>query len=407
MDVGLGERAARCTRPAPRAAHISWCGKTRSLPPPCTSKRSPRWSSAIARALDVPAGRPGPNGRSQAGSPGRSARHSRQSSGSFLPGAVGVAAALGEDRAASPRGPARTPSPKRRVGGDGEVEVVRRRGRRAPASSSRSISVDRPAGSTRPRRRSASGGEHPQRRPCPGGTARSRARRARPSRRRPCVGALQQRVVDVGDVLDVAHLVAGVAPGPVEQVEGDVGRGVAQVGGVVRRDAADVQPGRARRASVATSAPDRRCRGPATGGPGRRGSAGTSGAAARLRMSAKPSRAAAAQNGGHGIARPLPARASGRVPRREQPLGTAAPSAVHLDAGAAGRASRVAQPAVERRRAAARRAATSSSVSGSPEPAPQHGAQLVLDVEGDAVVDAVAVAVGHRAARARPCGRRC
>ncbi len=37
---------------------------------------------------------------------------------------------------------------------------------------------------------------------------------------------------------------AGVAPGPVEQVEGDVRRRVAQVGGVVRRDAADVHPGR-------------------------------------------------------------------------------------------------------------------------------------------------------------------
>ena len=57
-------------------------------------------------------------------------------------------------------------------------------------------------------------------------------------------GALQQRVVDVGDVLDVVHLVPGVAPGAVEQVEGDVGGGVAEVGGVVGRDAADVEPRR-------------------------------------------------------------------------------------------------------------------------------------------------------------------
>ena len=59
------------------------------------------------------------------------------------------------------------------------------------------------------------------------------------------VGPLEQRVVDVGDVLDVGDLVAGVAPGPVEQVEGDVRRGVPHVRGVVGRDAADVEPGRA------------------------------------------------------------------------------------------------------------------------------------------------------------------
>ena len=58
------------------------------------------------------------------------------------------------------------------------------------------------------------------------------------------LGALEQRVVDVGDVLDVGHVVAGVAPGAVEQVEADVGRGVAHVGRVVGRDAADVEAGR-------------------------------------------------------------------------------------------------------------------------------------------------------------------
>ena len=52
---------------------------------------------------------------------------------------------------------------------------------------------------------------------------------------------LEQRVVDVGDVLDVQDLVAGVAQGADEDVERHVGRGVAQVGRVVRRDAADVQ----------------------------------------------------------------------------------------------------------------------------------------------------------------------
>ena len=55
-------------------------------------------------------------------------------------------------------------------------------------------------------------------------------------------GPLQQRIVDVGDVLHVVDPEPGGAPGTVEQVEGDVGGGVAHVGGVVRRDPADVHP---------------------------------------------------------------------------------------------------------------------------------------------------------------------
>ena len=76
---------------------------------------------------------------------------------------------------------------------------------------------------------------------CPRGTARSPGRRARASPRRRG-GALEQRVVHVGDVLHVAHRVARVPPGAVQQVEGDVGRGMAEVRGVVRGDAADVEP---------------------------------------------------------------------------------------------------------------------------------------------------------------------
>jgi hypothetical protein len=53
-------------------------------------------------------------------------------------------------------------------------------------------------------------------------------------------GPLEQRVVDVGHVLHVAHVAAGVAPGPVDQVERDHRGGVAEVGGVVRGDATDV-----------------------------------------------------------------------------------------------------------------------------------------------------------------------
>ena len=60
-------------------------------------------------------------------------------------------------------------------------------------------------------------------------------------------GAFEKRVVDVGDVLHVADGVTGAAPGPVEQVEGQVGVGVAQVGRVVGGDPADIEPCRVRR----------------------------------------------------------------------------------------------------------------------------------------------------------------
>ncbi len=56
-------------------------------------------------------------------------------------------------------------------------------------------------------------------------------------------GPLQQRVVDVRDVLHVVHVVAVVEPHPVDEVEGEVGGRVPEVRRVVRRDAADVRPG--------------------------------------------------------------------------------------------------------------------------------------------------------------------
>ncbi len=58
-------------------------------------------------------------------------------------------------------------------------------------------------------------------------------------------GALEQRVVDVRHVLHVAHVVPGIQPAALDEVEGEIGGGVAEVGGVVRGDPADVDPGRA------------------------------------------------------------------------------------------------------------------------------------------------------------------
>ena len=154
--------------------------------------------------------------------------------------AVRVAAPLGEDPEHLLAGHPGLLA-ERRVGGDGEVQVVLdgvdRAGRLQPLDQL----DDQRDGLDRPdvvRRR-----QHPQRRHVlpeqlglalgqldPVGTHLG--------------GPLEQRVVDVGDVLHVQHLETRVAPGPVQQVEPDVRRRVADVGGVVRRDAADVHPRR-------------------------------------------------------------------------------------------------------------------------------------------------------------------
>ncbi len=70
-------------------ADISWCGNTRSLPPPWTSNGTPRYSMAMAAHSTCQPGRPGPNGLSHDGSPGRAFSHTSGSSGSFLPGRSG------------------------------------------------------------------------------------------------------------------------------------------------------------------------------------------------------------------------------------------------------------------------------------------------------------------------------
>ena len=58
------------------------------------------------------------------------------------------------------------------------------------------------------------------------------------------IGPLEQWIVDVGDVLHVVHVVSEVQPQPVDQIERQIGRGVAEMGGVIRRDPADVHGGR-------------------------------------------------------------------------------------------------------------------------------------------------------------------
>ena len=199
------------------------------------------------RALDVPAG----TAAAQHGVPGGLAGSLRLPDQAvervLLAGSVGVSATVGEDGHHLLAGPAGDLA-ESRVPGDREVEVRPARARRRNlVDASGRLQVLDHLHHERDRLDGAHVGvrrEHAERLHVlaeQGGLALGEGLPVLPRR----VGALEQRVVDVGDVLHVADLVAGGAPGPVEQVEGDVRRGVAQVGRVVRRDAADVHPGSA------------------------------------------------------------------------------------------------------------------------------------------------------------------
>ena len=57
-------------------------------------------------------------------------------------------------------------------------------------------------------------------------------------------GPLEQWVVNIGDVLHVVHIMSCIKPVPVHEIKRHIRRGVSHVGGVVRRDPADVHRGR-------------------------------------------------------------------------------------------------------------------------------------------------------------------
>ncbi len=118
-----------------------------------------------------------------------------------------------------------SPSATPRWGGSRRSRRRRPRSRRsARRRRTRLLQVPRrPRRCARPRRsprrsRPAAGRGVP---PCRGGTGRSATRRARASRRVP-LGALEQRVVDVGGVLRVLDLEPRVPPGATERVERQV-----------------------------------------------------------------------------------------------------------------------------------------------------------------------------------------
>ena len=66
------------------ATSFSWCGKTRSWPPPWMSNTSPSACHDMAEHSMCQPGRPGPQGLSQAGTPGGEGFHSTKSPGSRL-----------------------------------------------------------------------------------------------------------------------------------------------------------------------------------------------------------------------------------------------------------------------------------------------------------------------------------
>jgi len=218
------------------AAECSWCGKIRSRPSALDVEAHAEAVERDHRAFDVPAG----PSLAQRGVPERLAEAvtapQQRIEGVAFAGEVRIAAALGE------QGQHRVPvevglvaeAPRTgHVEVDVVVDVVRRVVGEQPGDRVGQLGHGLDGADV------VVGRQHPQRGhvlaeqfDLPLGQAHPVLADVR--------GPLQQWVVDVGDVLDVVHLVSRVAPHPLHQVEGEIGGRMAQVRRVVRGDAADV-----------------------------------------------------------------------------------------------------------------------------------------------------------------------
>ena len=219
-------RTCRCrTRPATAPISFSWCGKIRSLPPPCRSNVAPRCAAVIAEHSMCQPGRPGPQGRRPPGLAGLGRLPQREVRGGR---ACACRPRRARRRASSSRvTPLSRPYSGKRL--DAEVDVAVRRGTPCPRrSAARTIAMISPMcvetfGST-------VGGRH--------GEARhvavvglGEARRERDRILAGLVRALDDLVVDVGDVADVADLVAEERQRAADRVERDRGVRVADMRG--------------------------------------------------------------------------------------------------------------------------------------------------------------------------------
>ncbi len=189
-------------------------------------------------------GLPGPNGDGQLGSPGRSATQSSGVEFVALAGPVGIAAALGEQPQHGVPVVARLVAELRRgVGPEVHVRILGVLDDVGGAGGQQLLDQLDDLGDGLGGRDVVTRRQHPQRRHVLAEQLGLPIAELTPANT-VAGGPFEQRVVDVGDVLHVVHAVPRVQPHPVDQVERQVGGGVAEMGGVVRRDATDVHGGR-------------------------------------------------------------------------------------------------------------------------------------------------------------------
>ena len=242
--ASAGRRACPVTDSHWATSH-SWWGKTRSRPPPWRSMVSPSSRRASAEHSMCQPGRPGPQRDSQAGSSGSDGCHSTKSSGSRLLGSSGLPpcsaarrSMRGRIEVAQPAERDRTwrrrSTPPRPTGRRG-----RSRGRR-PISERMSGIAEVARGSDYDRQEAERVHVGVEAGHLLGGQVEVVHTEL--------AGLSQDVVVDVGHVAHAAGLVAEVPEPALQDVEGQVDRGVAEVRGVVGGDPAGVHRDRWARA---------------------------------------------------------------------------------------------------------------------------------------------------------------